>query len=422
MKLKGKIRVGSDKSISQRALILSSIAEGETYIKHLLKSEDINHTMCALQMLGVNIEEKDEYTVVKGKGKFSLKEPQDVLDLGNSGTGMRLLTGLVSGKNFLTIFTGDNSLRKRPMKRIVQPLQMMGTEIDGRENGTLPPLVVRGKYPLNGIEYKMPVASAQVKSAILLAGLFTQERVEIEEPSPSRNHTEIMLRSMGVDVEYSNCLIKLGSNRILYSPKYIEVGADISSAAYFMVATALIPHSQVLFEDLILNTTRTGILDVFQMMNVNFEIKNRKEINGEKIGDVMVYYSPDIKGICLKGDIIPRIIDEIPIICILACKIEGRTTVKNALELRYKECDRIKAMVENLTRLGIKCKELPDGIIIEGGKLKGGKIDTYCDHRIAMSFAIASLISKNSIVVNDTSSIKTSYPMFFEHLKNLTIP
>ncbi|MCD6223541.1 MAG: 3-phosphoshikimate 1-carboxyvinyltransferase [Deltaproteobacteria bacterium] len=422
MKLKGKIRVGSDKSISQRALILSSIAEGKTYIKHLLKSEDINHTMRALQMLGVNIEGKDEYTVIKGKGKFSLKEPQDVLDLGNSGTGMRLLTGLVSGKNFLTILTGDNSLRKRPMKRIVQPLRMMGAEIDGRENGRLPPLVIRGKYPLNGIEYKMPVASAQVKSAILLAGLFTQKKVEIEEPSPSRNHTEIMLRSMGVDVEYLNCLIKLGSNRILYSPKYIEIGADISSAAYFMVATALIPHSQVLFEDLILNTTRTGILDVFQMMNVNFEIKNRKEINGEKIGDVMVYYSPHIKGICLKGDIIPRIIDEIPIICILACKAEGRTMVKDALELRYKECDRIKVMVENLAHLGIRCKELPDGIIIEEGKLKEGKVDTHYDHRIAMSFAIASLISENSIVVDDTSSIKTSYPMFFEHLKNLTIP
>ena len=210
MIFKGKIRVGSDKSISQRALILSSIAEGKTYIKHLLNSQDIDCTTRALRMLGVSIGQKDEYVVVEGKGKFSLREPEDVLNLGNSGTGMRLLAGLVSGANFLTIFTGDESLRKRPMKRIVQPLRMMGAMIDGRENGAIPPLVIRGKYPLNGIRYEMPIASAQVKSAILLAGLFSQGKVEIREPLPSRNHTEIMLKSMNVDVECVDRLISLG--------------------------------------------------------------------------------------------------------------------------------------------------------------------------------------------------------------------
>ena len=421
MIFKGKIRVGSDKSISQRALILSSIAEGKTYIKHLLNSQDIDCTTRALRMLGVSIGQKDEYVVVEGKGKFSLREPEDVLNLGNSGTGMRLLAGLVSGANFLTIFTGDESLRKRPMKRIVQPLRMMGAMIDGRENGAIPPLVIRGKYPLNGIRYEMPIASAQVKSAILLAGLFSQGKVEIREPLPSRNHTEIMLKSMNVDVECVDCLISLGSNRILHSPGYIEVGADISSAAYFMVTAALVPHSQVLFEDVVLNPTRAGILDVFRMMNVEFEIRNIREVNGENIGEVIVCYSPHLQGVSLEGSIIPRIIDEIPIICILASCADGKTIIKDASELRYKECDRIKAMVENLSHIGIKCEELPDGIMIEGGKLTGGRINTYCDHRIAMSFAIASLISKDNIVLDDTSSIDTSYPMFFKHLTDLTI-
>ncbi len=420
MMLKGKIRVSSDKSISHRALILSSIAEGKTYIKHLLKSRDTDCTMQALRMLGVSIYQKDEYVVVEGQGKFSLREPADVLNLGNSGTGMRLLAGLVSGTDFMTILTGDESLRKRPMERIVKPLRTMGARIDGRENGKVPPLVIRGKYPLNGIRYEMPVASAQVKSAILLAGLFSQEEVEIREPLPSRNHTEIMLRNMDVDVECVKNLIRLGSNRTLHSPGCIEIGADISSAAYFMVAAALIPNSQVLFEDMVLNPTRTGILDVFRMMNVEFEIINNREVNGEKIGNVAVCYSPHIKGVSLEKSIIPRIIDEIPIICILASCADGKTTIRDASELRYKECDRIKAMVENLTRLGIRCEELPDGIIIEGGTLKGGKINTYHDHRIAMSFAIASLVSNDNIILNDTSSIDTSYPMFFSHLKSLT--
>ena len=419
-RLKGILRVPSDKSISHRSIMLSSLNRGTVVVKNFLRSEDCLNTLKAFIELGINIEDKQEKIVIRGKGKHSLKEPFNVIDLGNSGTSIRLISGILSGQPFYSVLTGDQYLRRRPMDRIAIPLRMMGAEIYGREGGKYPPLTIIGKEELKGIDYKSPKASAQVKSAILLAGLFTDEPVSVTEPAKSRDHTERMLKAFGVDLEMEGLTVSLGKNRELEADLEIDVPADISSAAFFMVGTAITPESEILLKDVILNPTRTGILDVMERMGAEIKIENVRSVSGEEVGDISVSYSPDLKATEIKGNEIPRLIDEIPIIALLATQAEGETIIRDAQELRVKESDRIKSTVENLRTIGAEVEELPDGMIIRGKTpLKGGRIKSYGDHRIAMTFTIASLITEETIEIDDVECIKTSYPKFFEDLEQL---
>lgn len=419
--LNGTLRVPSDKSISHRAVMLGSLNKGKTIIKNFLRSEDCLNTVKAFKELGVEIADKNQIVEVLGKGKRSLKEPTNVIDLGNSGTSIRLISGILSGQPFYSVLTGDQYLRRRPMDRIAIPLRQMGAEIYGRENGKYPPLTIIGKDKLKGIDYKSPKASAQVKSCILLAGLFTDEPVSVTEPAKSRDHTERMLKAYGVEVLTEGLKVSLGKERELNVPEIeIDVPADISSAAFFMVGAAITPNSEVLLKEVILNETRKGILDVMERMNVNFEIENVKVSSGEQVGDILVKYSPDMKATTIEGEEIPKLIDEIPIIALLASQAEGETVIRDASELRVKESDRIKSTVENLKSIGIEAEELPDGMVIRGkSKIKGGKIKSYGDHRIAMTFIVASLISESEIEIDDIECISTSYPKFLGDLNKL---
>ncbi len=419
-KLKGILRVPSDKSISHRSIMLSSLNRGTVVVKNFLRSEDCLNTLKAFLELGVNIEDKQEKIVIRGKGKHSLKEPFNVIDLGNSGTSIRLISGILSGQPFYSVLTGDQYLRRRPMDRIAIPLRIMGAEIYGREGGRYPPLTIIGKEKLKGIDYKSPKASAQVKSAILLAGLFTDEPVSVTEPAKSRDHTERMLKAFGVDLEVDGLTVALGKNRELETDLEIDVPADISSAAFFMIGAAITPESEILLKDVILNPTRTGILDVMERIGAKIKIENVRSVSGEEVGDIIVSYSPDLKATEIRGDEIPRLIDEIPIIALLATQAEGETIIRDAQELRVKESDRIKSTVENLRTIGAEVEELPDGMIIRGKTpLKGGKVKSYGDHRIAMTFTVASLISEETIEIDDVECVKTSYPKFFEDLIQL---
>jgi 3-phosphoshikimate 1-carboxyvinyltransferase len=418
--LKGSLRVPSDKSISHRAVMLGSLNKGEVVVKNFLRSEDCLNTLKAFLELGVEIEDNGKEIFIKGRGKYSLKEPFNVIDLGNSGTSIRLISGILAGQPFYSVLTGDKYLRKRPMDRIAIPLREMGALIYGRENGKYPPLTVIGKRPLKGINYKSPKASAQVKSAVLLAGLYTDEPVSVTEPAKSRDHTERMLRAFGVDVEVKGLTVALGKNRELSADLEIDVPADISSAAFFMVGAAITPNSEVTLKDVILNPTRTGILDVMERMGVNFKIENVRNVSGEDVGDITVSYSPEIKATRIEGKEIPRLIDELPVIALLATQAEGETVIRDAEELRVKESDRIRTTVENLKAIGAFAEELPDGMIIRGKcKLRGGKVAVCGDHRIAMTFAIASLITEEAVEIDDTDCVATSYPGFFDDLRNL---
>jgi 3-phosphoshikimate 1-carboxyvinyltransferase len=419
-KLTGKLRTPSDKSISHRAVMLGSLNRGKTVVREFLRSEDCLNTLKAFVELGVEIDDRGSEILIDGKGKRSLKEPFNVLDLGNSGTSIRLISGILSGQPFYSVLTGDQYLRRRPMDRIAVPLRMMGAQIFGRKGGKYPPLTIIGREKLKGIDYKSPKASAQVKSAILLAGLFTDEPVSVTEPAKSRDHTERMLRAFGVDVEVNGLTVKLGGNRELNRDIEITVPADISSAAFFMVGAAITPNSEVVLKEVIINPTRTGILKVFERMGVDYEVFNVKSSSGEEVADIRVRYSPDMKGVEIGGSDIPTLIDEIPVISLLATQAEGETVVRNAEELRVKESDRIKTTVENIRNIGGDAEELPDGLIVRGKtKLKGGKVSSYGDHRIAMTFTIASLITENPVEIDDVECVSTSYPGFFDDLKKV---
>ncbi len=420
-KLKGELRTPSDKSISHRAIMLGSINEGETEIKNFLHSEDCLNTLKAFVELGVEIEDDGEIITVKGKGK-RLKEPFNVIDLGNSGTSIRLISGILSGQPFYSVLTGDRYLRRRPMDRIAIPLRQMGAEIFGRKGGKYPPLTIIGKEKIRGIEYHSPKASAQVKSAILLAGLFTDEPVAVTEPAKSRDHTERMLKAYGVDVIVEGLTVKLGNNRTLRKNIKIDVPADISSAAFFMVGAAITPGSSLRLKEVILNPTRTGIIDVMERMGAEISIEKIHDVSGEPVGDVVVSYSPDLRATEIKGEEIPRLIDELPVIALLASQAEGETVITDASELRVKESDRITSTVENLKNIGVEAEELPDGMVIRGkSRIKGGKVKSFGDHRIAMTFTIASLISESPIEIDNVECISTSYPGFFKDLESVLV-
>lgn len=417
--LRGEITIPGDKSISHRAIILSSLAEGNSYIKGFLESDDCLHTLKIFQDLGVEISRIEPgYYKVEGVGLNGLREARNVLYCGNSGTTARLLAGLLSAQNFYSVLTGDNSLNGRPMDRIINPLEKMGARIWSRENKYLP-LSIMGS-PLKGINYELPVASAQLKSALLLAGLYAQGDLKIVEPEYSRDHTERMLQAFGVDLEIDGKEIALRKRGTLkLDAQEIEVPGDLSSAAFFIAAALITPDSEILIRNVGINPTRDGFLKVIQEMGASIEIFNIREYAGEPLADIWVM-SSNLKAVSIEGDIIPLLIDELPLLAILATQAEGRTVIRDAAELRVKESDRITATVEGLRKLGARVEELADGMVIEGPvRLQGGvEIDSYYDHRIAMSFMVAGLVSQESFRIKEAEAVKISFPEFSTILKN----
>jgi len=425
MRVEGELRVPSDKSISHRAIILGSLADGEVRVRHWLRSADTLATLNIYRQLGAEIEEKSPTElVVKGKGLFSFREPNNILDAQNSGTTTRLTLGVLAAQPFFSVLTGDNSLRRRPMLRVVKPLREMGATIDGREDGNLLPIAVRGGK-LKGISFFNKKASAQVKSALLLAGLHAEGTTEVEEPYLSRDHTERMLQLMEVDLTVipaeGGILVKLKGGQQPKGDKDIFVPADPSSAAFFAAAAVLLPNSQLVLKDVLINPTRDGFFRKLKEMGANIEYTNVRELSMEPIADIVVEYSPNLKGVKVYPEEIPAMIDELPLLAVVATQAEGETVIEGAAELRVKESDRIKATVENLRKMGAKIEELPDGMVIEGKTpLRGGVvIKTYDDHRIAMAFTIAGLIADKPIKLDNPQCVAVSYPQFFEDLKKI---
>lgn len=416
--LKGELKIPGDKSISHRAIMLGSLAQGKTIIDNFLDGEDCLRTIDIFKKMGVDISQNGTDVTIISEGVHALQEPTVPFYFGNSGTTARLMLGILTALPFYTVSYGDPHLTVRPMDRVIAPLEQMGAKISGRKKGSYLPLSTE-EASLQGITYKIPVKSAQVKSAILFAGLFAEGETIIIEQAETRNHTENMLQAFGADISSKGLTHKITNKNILTATN-VTVPGDISSAAFFLVAAAIVPDSSIVLKNVGLNKTRTGIIDVIKAMGGNLTITNEREISGELLGDIHITSHP-LKGITIDTGLIPRLIDEIPVIALLASQAEGVTTIKNAEELRVKETDRIKATVDVLSTLGIDVEEKPDGMIVHGkSTLTGGKIKSYHDHRIAMMGVIASLISENTVEIDDVSSIAISYPSFFEHLKQLS--
>ncbi len=411
--LAGELTPPGDKSLSHRSVIFASIAEGTTEISGFLTGEDTLNTAKAMRMLGIPIDDAGQgRLVVHGKGLRGLSEPAGVLDLGNSGTGMRLLAGLLAGQSFFSVLTGDRYLVKRPMGRIVEPLRSMGAVIDGRAGGKFAPLAVRGTGTVSAIRFVSPVASAQVKSAVLLCGLYADGTTVVTEPYKSRDHTERMLRYFGADVREEGLRVSVRGHVALRSPGRLEVPSDISSAAFFLVAASIVPGSDLLIRNVGVNPTRTGILDVLSAMGADIVLENRREHAGEPVSDIRVRHRR-LRGTTIGGDVIPRLIDEIPVLAVAAATADGPTVIRDAQELRVKESDRITAVATEFRKLGADIRELPDGMEITGKpRLAGGACDSHGDHRIAMAAAIAGLAAEGVTTVRDTEWIETSFPGF----------
>ncbi|PRX27469.1 3-phosphoshikimate 1-carboxyvinyltransferase [Orenia metallireducens] len=419
--LQGRIKVPGDKSISHRSVMLGSLAEGKTEIEGFLTGEDCLSTVKAFQDMGVKIEGVGtDQMVVHGVGLRGLKEPKDLLDFGNSGTTTRLMLGILAGQKFYSVATGDDSLKSRPMARVTKPLSTMGGEFYGRDNANLLPITVVGKGELNSISYDSPVASAQVKSAVLLAGLYGEGVTEVREPAKSRDHTERMLEYFGANIEVDGLAVKVEGNPKLTGKKVVVPG-DISSAAFLMVAAMITEGSEIIIENVGLNPTRDGVIEALRKMKGNFELLNQRDVNGEPIADIKVK-SSQLKGTVIDGDLIPLLIDEIPILAVAASQAEGKTIIKDAEELRVKETDRIDAMVKELTRLGVEVKEREDGMEIVGKQQITGGVtcQSYHDHRIAMSMAVAGLIAEGAVEVEGAECINISFPNFKELLDSLS--
>lgn len=416
--LTGQLNVPGDKSISHRAVILGALAEGTTNITNFLSGEDCLRTVEAFRQFGVSIKQKGNSLKIDSNGPAHFTEPAEPLYFGNSGTTARLMLGVLAGLPFFTSVYGDTSLASRPMNRVVTPLGKMGAQIDGRSDGSYLPMAIKGGN-LKGIDYNLPVKSAQVKSAVLLAGFLAEGVTSVTEETASRNHSENMLQAFGADITNKNHQIRITNQHPLKGTD-VYVPGDISSAAFFMTAAAIIPGSKLTLTNVGLNESRTGIIDVLRKMGAAVEISNKQTTGGEAFGDVTIS-SQKLKGVVIEGDIIPRLIDEIPIIALAATQAEGATVIRDAAELRFKETDRIRAVTDGLTRLGANVKPTEDGMIINGvSGLAGGRVAAYNDHRIAMMHAIASLITKQNVIIDDISSIAISYPDFFEHLNSIT--
>ncbi|WNS82090.1 3-phosphoshikimate 1-carboxyvinyltransferase [Domibacillus sp. DTU_2020_1001157_1_SI_ALB_TIR_016] len=414
--LGGRIEVPGDKSISHRSIMFGALAEGRTAVRHFLKGEDCLSTIDCFRKLGVQIEETDEEIIVHGKGWEGLQEPSAILDTGNSGTTTRLMLGILAGRPFHSVMIGDESIGKRPMDRVTVPLANMGADIAGRDNGRFTPLSIRGRK-LNTAEYRLPVASAQVKSAVIFAALQADGESVIIEPEATRDHTEKMIEQFGGQIRREGDRIIVSGGQTFQGTD-VYVPGDISSAAFFMVAAAITPNSEVVLENTGLNETRTGIIDVMKQMGADITIEKTTE-SGEEMGTITVRTS-QLKGIEIGGSIIPRLIDEIPIIALLATQAEGETVIRDAEELKVKETNRIDTVVNELKKLRADIEATEDGMIIRGkSSLHGGSVSSHGDHRIGMVMAIASLLTDGAVELENHEAIAVSYPEFFDHLNTL---
>ncbi|MGB0126812.1 MAG: 3-phosphoshikimate 1-carboxyvinyltransferase [Rhodocyclaceae bacterium] len=409
-RLTGRLRVPGDKSISHRSIMLGAIAEGVTRVSGFLEGEDALATMNCFRAMGVSIEGPDEGRVtIHGVGLHGLRAPTGVLDCGNSGTSMRLLSGLLAGQGFAVEMDGDASLRKRPMRRVADPLGQMGARIETAEGGR-PPLRIHPAGKLRGISYAMPVASAQVKSAVLFAGLYAEGETSVVEPAPTRDHTERMLSAFGYPVQCKGGHVALSGGGKLTGTT-IDVPADISSAAFFLVGASIAPGSDLVLEHVGVNPTRTGVIDILRLMGADITLENAREAGGEPVADLRVRSAP-LHGIRIPEELVPLAIDEFPALFVAAACASGETLLTGAEELRVKESDRIAVMAEGLQCLGVEAEPRADGMRIAGGAIAGGEVDSHTDHRIAMSFAIAGLASRGPIHVRDCANVATSFPSF----------
>ena len=416
--LHGELMIPGDKSISHRSVMFASLAKGTSHIKGFLPGADCLSTIHCFRQMGIEIYQEESMVTVTGQGMRGLKKPKSILDCGNSGTTTRLISGILAGQNFTSTLTGDESIQKRPMKRIILPLTQMGASIASLRDNGCAPLQITGR-PLHGITYHSPVASAQVKSAILLAGLYAEGETSVIEPSVSRNHTEIMLKAFGADVSCHDTTASVHHTDELFSSN-IEVPGDISSAAYFIVAALMIPNSDIILHNVGINPTRDGLLRAIEMMGGKIEILSIKNEDTEAIADLHIK-SQNLHGATFGGDIIPAMIDEIPALAALACFAEGETIIKDAEELKVKESNRIKVMVEELSKMGAQIEETEDGMIIHGKhSLHSAQIDSHKDHRIAMTFSILSRAIGQDLPIIDKDCVKISYPNFYEHLHSLS--
>ena len=409
--LRGRVRVPGDKSISHRAIMLGALAEGCTAISGFLEGEDCLATLQAFRAMGVAIDGPEAGRVtVNGVGLHGLRPPSAPLDMGNSGTSMRLMSGLLAGQAFDTILTGDASLTRRPMRRVTEPLALMGARIDASPSGTAP-LHIHGRQALRGIDYALPMASAQVKSCLLLAGLYAEGVTAVTEPAPTRDHTERMLEGFGYPLQ------RLGEGRVAVrgggtlTGTVIDVPADISSAAFFLVGASIAPGSDLLLEHVGINPTRTGVIDILRLMGADIEMQNPRLAGGEPVADLRVRYAP-LRGIRIPEHLVPLAIDEFPALFIAAAVAEGVTVLTGAAELRVKESDRIQVMADGLLALGVAAGPTSDGIVIQGGALAAGAVQSHGDHRIAMSFAMAALRAGGVIAIDDCANVNTSFPDF----------
>ncbi|MGM0676571.1 MAG: 3-phosphoshikimate 1-carboxyvinyltransferase [Pseudomonadota bacterium] len=411
-RLQGCCRVPGDKSISHRAIMLGALAEGDTRITGFLEGEDCLATLKAFRAMGVEIKGPEHGEVhVSGVGLHGLKAPQRPLDVGNSGTSMRLMAGLLSGQAFDSILTGDASLTRRPMRRVTEPLARMGARIRTSDEGT-PPLHIQGRASLQGVDYRMPIASAQVKSSLLLAGLYAQGQTCVTEPAPTRDHTERMLSGFGYRVQrHDGCVCLRGGGQLQGGA--IDVPADISSAAFFLVGASIAADCQLRLEHVGMNPTRTGIIDILRLMGAHIQVENPREVGGEPVADLRVQSAP-LRGVRIPPELVPLAIDEFPALFVAAACAQGETVLTDAEELRVKESDRIQVMAEGLNTLGIQARPTPDGIVIEGGSFTGGTVNSHGDHRVAMSFAMAGLRAQAPIRILHCANVNTSFPGFVD--------
>ena len=423
--LKGTIAVPGDKSVTHRAIILTALAEGLSQVTDYCRGEDCLNTMRAFQSLGVRIEETPERLTVHGKGMWGLTEPFGPIDCGNSGTGIRLMAGLLAGQDFFTVLTGDESIRRRPMGRVVKPLRAMGATIAGRKGGELAPLAITGTR-LKGMSYESPVASAQIKSSLLFASLYADGLTTISEPRLSRDHTERMFAYFGIPFHRDGCTVRIeGRPSIRWSGKTVVVPGDLSAAAFFIVGASIVPDSDVTVLSVGMNPTRTGLLDILRQMGAHIEVLNPREEAGEPVADLRVRSMP-LRGVQIGPEQIPQTIDEFPILCVAAAVADGETVITGAEELRVKESDRIATMAAELRAMGARIEERPDGMVIQGlgrkganGTLRGATCASHGDHRVAMSVAIGALTAAQPTQIQDTACIETSFPNFDRKLLEL---
>lgn len=414
--LQGKLTIPGDKSISHRSVMFGSIAEGETRITGFLRADDCLNTIKVMRQLGIQIHDNGDEIIVEGRGMNGLRPSKEILDVGNSGTTIRLLSGLLAGQSFTSVIAGDNSLNKRPMQRVIAPLEQMGAKISGDKDSEFPPLTIEPINELHAIEYEMPVASAQVKSAIILAGLQAEGETVVIEKEQSRNHTEEMLQQFGGSLQIDDKVIRIKGGQTLRGQR-IEVPGDISSAAFFLAAGLIVPNSEILLENVGMNETRSGIIDVIKAMGGDITIDMREN----RISADITVRTSQLKATTIGGSIIPRLIDELPVIALLATQAEGTTVIKDAEELKVKETNRIQAVASQLNHMQANIIETEDGLIVHGGTpLAGATVDSFGDHRIGMMLQVAALLVKEDVFLKEAECVNISYPTFFDEVLNLT--